>query len=366
MPIPAHPSEPANSDLITPAELALATRNHGMPLEAMQWDLTPAGLHYLLVHYDVPVIDATTWRLEIGGTVKKPLSVGLDDLRSMPSATVTTTMECAGNGRALLQPRALSQPWLLEAVGTAEWSGVRLADLVAICGLDDATVELVFTGADRGMEAGAVQSYERAITVDEAQSSGALLAYAMNGGPLPPQHGFPLRLVVPGWYGMTNVKWLRRITAIAERFTGYQNEAAYRLRQDAADAGTPLTRILPRSLIVPPGIPDFFSRHRLLETGSCVLEGRAWSGWAPIESVDVSVDGGTTWAGADLDPAPRDPHAWRRFTHAWTPPRDGDYELRSRCVDASGNTQSDEPVWNRGGYANNSNQRVPVTVLTSG
>ena len=365
MPIPAHPSEPADSDLITPAELALATRNHGMPLEAMRWELTPPGLHYLLVHYDVPRIDGATWTLEVGGTVTRPMSFGLDDLTAMPSTTVAATMECAGNGRALLQPRALSQPWLLEAVGTAEWTGVRLMDVVNESGLDDDTVELVFTGADRGVEAGVIQNYERALSIDEARASGALLVHSMNGDPLLPQHGFPVRLLVPGWYGMTNVKWLSRITAVAEPFRGYQNETAYRIRQDADEAGTPLTRIMPRSLIVPPGIPDFFSRHRILEPGLCELEGRAWSGWAPIESVDVTVDRGETWMAADLGPEPRDPHAWRHFTCAWDPSAAGDYELRSRCRDAEGNVQPDQPPWNRGGYANNSTQRVSVTVLAS-
>jgi sulfane dehydrogenase subunit SoxC len=363
MPIPSHPSEPVDDDSITKAELALATRNHGMPLESMRWDLTPVGLHYLLVHYDVPLIEASAWRLDIGGAVSAPATMSLEQLHAMPSSTVTTTMECAGNGRALLRPRALSQPWLLEAVGTAEWTGVRLADVVAETGLRDDAVEMLFTGADRGMEAGVVQRYERALSIDDALLSNALLAFAMNGQPLPPQHGFPLRLVLPGWYGMTNVKWLTNITAITEPFTGYQNASAYRLRESADDPGVPVTRILPRSLLVPPGIPDFYSRQRLLGLGPCTIEGRAWSGWAPIETVEVSVDGGKTWQPAVLDPAPDDPHAWRRFTFWWAPTSEGDYELRSRCRDRASNAQPTESVWNRGGYSNNAAQRVLVTVV---
>lgn len=365
MPIPVHPTKPADSESITLAELALATRNHGMPLEAMRWDLTPTGMHYVLVHYDVPVVDASEWRLEIRDTVNETSSFSLEDLRSMPTATLTTTMECAGNGRALLQPRALSQPWLLEAIGTAEWTGVPLVDLIDACRFDDDTVEYVFTGADRGLEAGVVQNYERAITIDEARTSGALVAFLMNGEPLPPQHGYPVRLIVPGWYGMTNVKWLTRISAVAQPFGGYQNSSAYRLRQEPEEPGTPLTRMMPRSLIVPPGIPDFFSRQRLLSMGDCLLEGRAWSGWAPIESVDVSVDGGERWAEADLESPRRDPHAWRRFTFPWSPPAEGDYDLSSRCRDAEGNPQPGTPTWNLGGYANNAIQRVRVTVTTT-
>jgi DMSO/TMAO reductase YedYZ molybdopterin-dependent catalytic subunit len=362
VPIPVHPTEPAGGEDITPAELALATRNHGMPLEAMRWDLTPVGLHYLLVHYDVPLIDAASWRLQVRGSVEHGLDLTLDDLRQRPATTVAVTMECAGNGRALLRPRALSQPWLLEAVGTAEWTGVPLAELLADAGPTADAGEVVFTGADRGVEAGVEQDYERALSVQDALGSGALLVYEMNGAPLPPQHGYPLRLVVPGWYGMTNVKWLSRITLVDEPHRGYQNDTAYRLRASRDDPGQPLSRIAPRSLVVPPGIPDFFSRHRLVPRGPCLVEGRAWSGWAPIDAVAVSADGGTTWHDAELAAAPRDPHAWRRFSWEWTPDSAGDFELRSRCRDAAGNRQPDEAEWNLGGYANNAVQRVLVTV----
>jgi DMSO/TMAO reductase YedYZ molybdopterin-dependent catalytic subunit len=361
VPIPPHPSGPGPGDDITHAELALATRNHGMPLEAMRWDVTPVGLHYLLIHYDIPMIDPASWRLDISGAVNGPRTVSLHELGARPATTVTTTMECAGNGRALIEPRALSQPWMIEAVGTASWTGVPLADLIADVGLDDGAIEVVFTGLDRGVEAGIEQYYERALPVEVVAGSGALLAYEMNGQPLAPQHGFPVRLVVPGWYGMTNVKWLSRITAVTEPYEGYQNSTAYRLRESSDEPGAPLSRIAPRSLLVPPGVPDFFSRHRLVANEPCLLEGRAWSGWAPIEIVEVSVDGGSSWQPAELGPTPSDPHAWRHFSAAWTP-EPGDHELRSRCVDAAGNRQPDEPDWNLGGYANNASQRVPVTV----
>ena len=138
-------------------------------------------------------------------------------------------MECAGNGRALLAPRPISQPWLTEAVGTAEWTGIPLRALLDEAGIDDGAVEVVFTGLDRGVEGGVEQLYERSLTLADAQHEDVLLAYACNGVPLPPQHGFPLRLVVPGWYGMTSVKWLQRITVVDEPFTGYQMVTGYLL-----------------------------------------------------------------------------------------------------------------------------------------
>ena len=161
------------------------------------------GLHYLLVHYDIPVVDPAAWRLTVGGRTERALELSLEDLRARDAVTVPVTMECAGNGRARLEPRPVSQPWLAEAIGTAEWTGTPLAPLLAEAGLLDDALEVVFTGLDRGVEGGVEQVYERSLTLADAQRDDVLLAYAMGGAPLPPQHGFPLRLVVPGWYGMT-------------------------------------------------------------------------------------------------------------------------------------------------------------------
>jgi sulfane dehydrogenase subunit SoxC len=345
---------------ISTEELQLAARNHGMPLEALRHPVTPIGLHYLLVHYDVPVVDPATWRLEVGGLVARPRSLTLDDVRALDAVTAPVTLECAGNGRAALTPRPVSQPWLLEAVGTGEWTGARLADVLAAAGVAPGAAEVLFTGIDRGVEGGVEQSYERSLPLDEALRDGVLLAYALNGVPLPPQHGFPLRLVVPGWYGMTSVKWLGAITVLAEPFDGYQNAFAYRFRADEDDPGTPVTRIEPRSLMVPPGIPDFMSRRRFAAPGSVMLEGRAWSGWSSIERVEVSTDGGAAWAEATLAD-PLGPAAWTGWSYDWAA-EPGEHELCSRATDATGRRQPDAPAWNVGGYANNAVQRVSVTV----
>lgn len=195
----------------------------------------------------------------------------------------------------------MSQPWLVEAVGNAEWTGTPLAPLLREAGLSDDAVDVVFTGADHGVERGVEQDYQRALPVADALREEVLLAYEMNGAPLLPQHGAPLRLIVPGWYGMAHVKWLRDITVTTEPFDGYQNAVAYRLRRDADDPGVPVTRIEPRALVRPPGFPDFMSRTRVLRPGPCTLDGRAWSGHAPVTSVEVTVDGGETWTPAVLD-----------------------------------------------------------------
>jgi sulfane dehydrogenase subunit SoxC len=339
-------------------ELQLAARNHGMPLEALRFPVTPVGLHYLLTHYDVPAVEPESWRVTVSGN--RELSLGLEELHARPAVELTVTMECAGNGRARLDPRPISQPWLLEAVGTARWRGTPLRPLLEEAGVGEGIVEVLFTGLDRGIEGGEEQAFQRALPLEEALRDEVLLAYEMNGAPLPPQHGFPLRLVVPGWYGMTNVKWLSRIELSDQRFGGYQQSWSYRLRQAEDEEGEALTRMQPRSLLVPPGIPEFLTRDRTVPAGEVLLGGRAWSGLAPIASVDVSVDGGSTWAPADLEPA-GERWAWRGWSFRWDA-RPGDHVLCSRARDEAGNEQPLDAPWNLGGYANNAVQTVRVTV----
>jgi sulfane dehydrogenase subunit SoxC len=329
-----------------------------MPLEALRYPVTPVGLHYLLTHYDVPEVDAGGWRLRVRG--ERELSLGLDELRARPRVDLAVTMECAGNGRAHLNPRPVSQPWLLEAVGTARWGGTPLRPLLEEAGVGEGAVELLFTGVDRGAEGGDEQAFQRSLPIEEALRDEVLLAYEMNGAPLPPQHGFPLRLVVPGWYGMTNVKWLSEIEVLREPFSGYQQSWSYRVRQTEDEEGEPLSRMLPRSLLVPPGIPEFLTRERLLPAGEVLVQGRAWSGLAPVASVEVSADGGSTWAAAELEPEDGR-WAWRGWSYRWQA-EPGSWVLCSRARDTAGNEQPLEPAWNLGGYANNAVQRVPVTV----
>jgi DMSO/TMAO reductase YedYZ molybdopterin-dependent catalytic subunit len=353
-------SEPL-SERISLEELQLAARNHGMPLEALRWELTPIGLHYLLTHYDIPDVDAASWRLEVDGLVERPLSLSLDDLRRRPSVEVAVTMECAGNGRALVEPRVVSQPWLLEAVGTARWRGTPVAPLLEEAGLRQGAAEVLFTGLDRGVEGEEEQAYERSLPVSALLDGEALLAYEINGAPLPPQHGYPLRVVVPGWYGMTSVKWLERITVLDEPFSGYQMSHSYRVRLDEDEPGEPIALIAPRSLMIPPGVPEFLTRARIVQAGSCELVGRAWCGTAEITAVDVSTDGGENWSPAELGQQSLGRWAWRSWRFSWEA-EPGEYELCCRAHDAAGNAQPLEPPWNIGGYVNNAVQRVAVTV----
>jgi DMSO/TMAO reductase YedYZ molybdopterin-dependent catalytic subunit len=342
-------------------ELQLAARNHGIPLEALRYDVTPLGLHYLLIHYDIPAVNPEIWKLVVGGEVEHKLSLSLTDIHARRAVTVHVTMECAGNGRAQLLPRPISQPWLVEAVGSAEWTGTPLRGVLDEAGVRDEAVEVLFTALDRGIEGGVEQAYERSLSLADAMADEVILAYEVNGQPLPPQHAYPLRLIVPGWYGMTNVKWLHRITCLSEPFRGYQQESAYRMLEREGEDGSPVTRMMPRSLMVPPGIPDFMTRERFVEPKPCLIEGRAWSGLGRIARVEISTDGGSHWQDAELGPQ-ESPWAWRSWRFEWKAPEPGRCTLCSRATDEAGNRQPSDVQWNLKGYANNAVQRVAVTV----
>lgn len=342
----------------TQEEVALASRNSGMPLEALRYDLTPAGLHYLLIHFDIPATEAAGWELRIGGLVSRPRALSLAELQRMPATTLRVTLECAGNGRGQTSPRYPSMPWLEEGVSTAEWTGVPLAALLAEAGLEESAREIVFHGADRGIDRGIAHTFSRSLIPAEAMREEVLVAYAMNGQPLLPQHGAPLRLVVPGWYGMASVKWLERIEAIDHAFDGVQQARSYHFKTEPREQGTPCTRMRVNSLMVPPGIPEYYGRRRMLDAGPVELLGRAWSGNGAVTRVEFSVDG--AWRDAILDP-PAALHAWQRWSTRWRA-SPGAHELRCRATDRSGATQPLEPVWDLTGFGNNAAQRVEVMV----
>jgi DMSO/TMAO reductase YedYZ molybdopterin-dependent catalytic subunit len=343
-------------------EVGLALRNPGMQLEGLRYPVTPIGMHYLLIHFDIPQVDPATYELPVTGRVRNPLKLTLEDIRARPKVTVPVMMECGGNGRAHLSPRPVSAPWYDEAVGCAEWTGTPLRPILEEAGLLDDAVEILFSGYDRGLDQGVEHAYERSLTVEDALRDEVFLAYEMNGVPLTPQHGSPLRLVVPDWYGMASVKWLKEIRAIEEPFEGVQQVLTYNYRQSEEDPGTPVTRKYPHALMVPPGIPDFLTRKRHVEAGRITIEGRAWSGFGPVERVEFSADGGGTWYDADLGDAVG-PYGWTSWGSEWDA-RPGEHELCARATDASGKTQpvDSREAWNQGGYGINVVQRVPVQV----
>ena len=340
----------------TREELALAARNRGMPLEALRYDLTPQGLHYLLVHFDIPHLDPGVWRLRLQGA--STLSLTLPEIEALPAKTLRVTLECAGNGRGQMTPRYPSVPWLEEGVSTAEWTGTSLSRLLSRAGVPSTAREIVFRGADCGLEGGIEHDFARSLPLEEALHEDVIVAYAMNGAPLPLQHGAPLRLIVPRWYGMASVKWLCAIEAVERPFDGLQQARSYHFRSSADERGVPCTLMRVNSLMVPPGVPDFYSRARIVKEGTVEIRGRAWSGYAGVVKVQLAIDG--AWRDAVLD-APSGAYAWHAWRAEWRA-EPGEHELVCRASDAAGNVQPLEAPWDLSGFGNNSVHRLHALV----
>ena len=359
------PPPEENTRVFSQEEVTLAFRNYGMQAELLDRPITPLGAHYLLIHFDVPDLVADDYTLAIGGQVRTPTVVGLDELKSRPSVTQVVTMECAGTGRSTMSPRAIYVPWKYEAIGTYEWVGTPLRPLLEEAGLLDDAVEILFTGWDTGVDLGVEHAFERSLTVEEALRDGVMLAWEANGQPLLPQHGFPLRLIVPSWYGMTSVKWLRAITVLNEPFAGIQQSKVYRYQQTKDDPGEPVTLKRVHSMMKPPGIPDLITRQRFLAPGRHTIQGMAWSGHGSgaIARVEFSSDEGATWRDAELAGS-AGAFAWTPWRADWEVSAPGEYVLACRATDAAGNVQPLDPnaVWNRQGMGGNGVQRVAVTV----
>ena len=352
------------SGVFSGAETVLAFRNHGMQAELLNEPITPLGCHYLLIHFDIPKIDASKYSLAIGGRVRKPARLSLEEIKSRPKMSQVVTMECAGTGRSTLHPRSLYVPWFKEAIGTYRWTGTRLRPLLEQAGLLDDAVDVLFTGWDTGIDLGVEHAFERSLSVADALSDDVMLAWEANGQPLLPQHGFPLRVIVPAWYGMASVKWLRAITVLNEPFQGVEQFQVYRYQQVKGELGQPLQHKRVHSVIRPPGIPDLITRQRFVAPGNHVLEGMAWSGSGRIVRVEVSTDDTRTWNDATLVPVFADRYAWTQWRFPWSARNPGDYMLACRATDEKGNKQPIDPnaAWNRQGMGVNGVQRVRVTV----
>lgn len=331
-------------------ELVVLTReplNAETPLERQVGPITPVGRHYVRSHFRAPPPPAS---ITFSGLFGRPFEITPDELRAMPGRTLAVTLECAGNGRSFLDPPAPGEQWGLGAVGTATWTGVPLAGLVARAAPLAHARELVFRGADAGEPKGLGReiAYERSLPMASAARGDALLAYAMNGEPLARDHGAPVRLLVPGRYGMASVKWLVDVRATAEPFPGFFQRERYVVDGEA------LGPTEPRAVIVEP--PD----GAQVRAGTARVRGYAWCGRDQIAGVEVSTDGGAGWAAARLA-EPLSAYAWREWIHEWDA-RPGEAMLIARATTRSGLRQPLEPVRNALGYRNTAARPVRVVV----
>ncbi|HUS15346.1 MAG TPA: sulfite oxidase [Chloroflexia bacterium] len=332
--------------------------NAETPPTALAPGATPTPLFYVRTNFAPPSVAAEDWRLTVGGAVARPLTLDLAALHALPSRTLPVTLECAGNDRIGLQPLPEGEPWGGGAVSTGIWRGTPLARVLAHAGLGAGVVEVLFTGADSGARAGHAGPvpYARALAPADALAPDVLLAYELNGAALPAAHGGPVRLLVPGWYGMASVKWLAGITALTAPFSGHFQTERYVYHYPDTGEIVPVDRIRVKARITAP-VPG-----AVLAAGPQQISGLAWAGAGPVARVEVSVEGGGAWQPAHLGDPPDSPYAWQPWTFAWTPTRPGRHVLRARATDAAGTVQPDAARWNRLGYGNNSVQVVVVDV----
>jgi DMSO/TMAO reductase YedYZ molybdopterin-dependent catalytic subunit len=331
-----------------------------MPLDGFSEWITPIDRFFVRTHVYTPQVELASWKFQVEGEVEKQLTFSMDELKRLPRTELVGVLECAGNGRSFYRPRVIGLQWGHGAVGNGRWAGVRLAEVLRRAGVKRAAHEVLFEGADAPI--GTMPDFQRSLPIKKALHPDTLLAYEMNGAPLPALHGFPLRVVAPGWAGDSWVKWVTRIRVLDREADTFWMKTAYRHPGRPVPPGVavdpaemrPVTSLAVKSVIAAP-VSGF-------ETGlePVRVRGAAWSE-SPVTQVEVSTDRGRTWLPATLGKE-QSRYAWRLWEMSWTPKQPGHYLLMARARDASGASQPLEPEWNPSGYGWNVIQRVPVIV----
>jgi DMSO/TMAO reductase YedYZ molybdopterin-dependent catalytic subunit len=339
--------------------ITTAPENSETPLEALRGWVTPNRLFFVRNHFPVPVIDRGGWRLRLEGLVDRPLELTLDELTALPARSVFATVECAGNGRSFLAAAVAGVQWGAGAVGHAEWTGVPLLRLLEQAGVRPAAAEVLFEGADRGSEPDhpSPMNFARSLPLTKALHPDTLLAYRMNGEPLTPNHGAPVRLFVPGWYGVASVKWLRRIEVMDQPFRGYFQSTKYTVQRHTAQG-------LETEIVGPMRVKAEVLRPHAgaqLGLGTNRVAGVAWAGEEAVAAVEVSTDGGRSWDRAELVGA-RAPYSWVLWEYLWETGTPGSYTLLARAISEGGTVQPDhhDPLW--GGYLIHHSRQTTVQV----
>jgi DMSO/TMAO reductase YedYZ molybdopterin-dependent catalytic subunit len=333
--------------------------NSETPLEGVRSWVTPTRLFFVRNHFAVPPLDLASWRLHVGGRVKQPRAWTWDELNELPERTVFATVECAGNGRSFLAPRQAGVQWGAGAVGHAEWTGVPLAVVLERSGLEPDACEVLFEGADVGTEPDhpGPMHFQRSLPLAKALHPDTLLATRMNGEPLEAAHGHPLRLFVPGWYGVASVKWLRRVEVINSPFRGYFQSVKYTVRR-RTEGGLDTEVVgpmVPKSEVVRPRPGE------VLGLGGNRVFGVAWAGEEAVSRVQVSTDGGATWHDATLL-GPQARYSWTLWEYPWEAESPGEHAILVRATSAQGRTQPEAHDPLHGGYLIHHTRPVCVRV----
>ena len=355
-----------------PQKVPLHALNDRAPLLETPWeyfrhDLTPNEAFYVRWHLEaIPThVDLRTWRLRIGGHVERPLELSMSDLRRMDAASLVAVNQCSGNSRSFFSPRIPGGQWLNGAMGNARWTGVRLGELLKKAGPRAGAMQVSLDGLDTA-PLPSVPDFLKALTIEHARQEEVIVAYEMNGAPLPLLNGFPVRLIVPGWYATYWVKALTNITVLDRAFTGYWMATAYHIPatpgadespEAPAKKTVPINRMNVRSFFVRP-----VQGEQIPAGQSFLLEGIAFDGGSGIQLVEFSADGGNTWTTTRLDPD-LGRFSFRRCRYEWTPPNRGEYRLKLRATSNAGEVQPTRANWNRGGYMRNVIEEISVTAV---
>ena len=348
----------ASGQAVSLITLSPSPKDLEMPVEAFIDEITPVEHFFIRCHTLIPQIKLPEWKLEFAGLVDHPLSFTLSDLREFPRVELVSVLECAGNGRSFYQPTVAGAQWRFGSVGNARWTGVRLKDVLEKAGVKPGATQLLLSGADAPL--GKMPKFQRTIDVGKAMHPDTMLAWEMNHKPLTIDHGFPLRVVAPGWASDSWVKWLTRIELLDHDFDGFWMKTAYRHPAQHVAPGSavdpmemiPVTDLNVKSVIANPG--------EWARPGLITVQGVAWSNTSPVAKVEVSTDAGKTWSSASIAGQPTR-YGFRKFTCAWKAD-EGQYTLVSRATNEAGQSQPLEPEWNPNGYLYNAAQPRLVAI----
>jgi DMSO/TMAO reductase YedYZ molybdopterin-dependent catalytic subunit len=332
--------------------------NLEMPFENADGFITPTKSFYVRTHFPIPKIDRNKWRLRIEGEVDKPFEINFEELTKFESRKVPATLECAGNNRSFLEPKVKGVQWNLGAVGNAEWTGVPLSILLDRASVRSPAREIILEGADAGEleEPKAPRGKVRfARSIPLAKANDVVLAYKMNDVDLPPEHGFPVRAIVPGWFAVASIKWLTRIVVTDRSFNGYYQTLDYAIWKNGELA--PLQEMQTKAEIARPKAGETVATNSNVR-----VHGAAWTGSGLITKVEVSTNGGSTWNDAKLNDKSM-PNAWQLWEFDWeTPAKSGNATLIARATDSNGQTQPTDRDPNRGTYMINHLLPIEVTI----
>lgn len=338
----------------------LYPENQETPIHFLRLPEIPKQTFYMRNHFPYPEFTQSSFSIKIGGEVSTPMTFSYDDLAKMPSKSLVLPIECSGNKRSYFRPKVYGEQWKDGAMSQGEWTGVSLSHVLSLTGIKSTALEVLFEGYDKGKKTGynKIVNFKRSLPVPKAIHPDTIIAYEYNGEPIPYKHGYPLRLIVPQWYGMASVKWLKSISVIPYKFEGpfQADDYVYYPVGEKESNIRPVTTINVSSLIQQP------LDYQILDEGVNNINGIAWTGQGKIVKVEISFDEGRTWAEVNLYNQNQHPYSWTFWSYTWRTDKKGEYKIMSRAYDSNGRVQPIESEWNKKGYGYNAIYTINVKI----